>query len=215
MAVFQAFENVLSDEEIDLQVIAAGTAIGGSRADQWAVNHDGKLDSLREALETPPAIVVVSLGGNDLLRAAMAGRIIEPSQRERVVDAIVADLEVLFNAIAAAHPAVPVVIVGYDYLDPARMAGVYGMAFPDGVSAIILNEALDMLEDAREALANGHDQVHFVRNLGLLASVYGDEAPESMPDGVHPTPEAYRLFARRAWEAAAASIGLEALPAAN
>ena len=208
MLGFQAFETAIetaaeeAGEQALGEVAVAGetTAIGGSRADQWAENHDGKLDTLRDALEAPVDLVVLSLGGNDLLEAALAGRIETAEQREELLERITRDMGILLDAIHDAAPEVQTVIIGYDYLAPKRIHETYGLEFPDS-SIEHLDLALEELEDARHALATERDRVHFVRNLGLLRATYGpDAAVGHMPDGVHPTPEAYQLIAARAWE---------------
>ena len=199
MLGFQAFEKALAEVDEEAVVAGATTAIGGSRADQWAANHDGKLDTLREALADPLDVVVISLGGNDLLRAALAGQIETEAQRAALLTQVTRDLGILLDAIQGASQGMQVVIIGYDYIDPERMRETYGMEFPEK-SAENLDLALDELEDARHAFANAREGVLFARNLGLLRATYGPEAPAAMPDGVHPSPEAYQLIAARAWE---------------
>lgn len=199
MLGFRAFEQALEESGARVSVAGADTAIGGSRADQWAANHDGKLDTLAKALELPVDVVVISLGGNDLLRAALAGRIASPEQREELTKQVARDLGVLLDAIREAAPDATAVLIGYDFLDPERMQETYGMEFPES-SVEHLDAALEALEDARDALTMERDRVQFVRNLGLMRATYGPGAADAMPDGVHPTPEAYQVIAGRAWE---------------
>jgi len=199
MLGFEAFEKALEDTGVEVRAVGAATAIGGSRADQWAANHEGKLDALREALDDDIGAVVISLGGNDLLLAALAGRIASTGERAALCARITRDLGLLLDAIHESKPGIQIVIIGYDYLDPERMHETYGMDFPEA-SKDQLDAALEELEDARDALAIERGGVQFVRNLGLIRATYGPEAPAHMPDGVHPSPEAYQVIAARAWE---------------
>ncbi len=142
---FGAFDKVFAAHEMaGVEVRGATTAIGGSRADQWARNHNrktdsiGKLDSLKQALEQEPTLDIVhlSIGGNDFLRATMEEGIIEmtPAQREKVWERICKDIRALVDFILAQRPGIKVLVNDYDYLDPNVMRTKLRMHIPENIT---------------------------------------------------------------------------------
>ncbi len=151
------------------------TALGGSRADQWASNHKGKLDALRAALAKYPTIDVVHLciGGNDFLRFASENDIAKttPERRRAQWAVIRKDIQTVVDDILAQRPDLKVVIADYDYLDPAQMAKVYKAGFTTaffGVDARTFNAAVIELGREKMTLAKSTPRCYYVQNWGLL-----------------------------------------------
>lgn len=188
-----------------------GTALGGSRADQWAANQKGKLDAMRAALKRYPSIDIVHvyIGGNDFLRFALEHDLAKLGKPEREAewDAICANIGKLVKDILAERPNLRVVLVDYDYLDPARISTVYKAGMPSAffnVSTRQFNECLRELGRRKRELAETIPRCYYVENWGTVA--------QPMPDGVHPTPDGFQaIFANaihkyyRNWLAASAA----------
>lgn len=175
---FKAIEQVLEAHgETEVGVVGASTAIGGSRADQWAENQKGKLDILREALEADPSIAIVhiSIGGNDFLRAAMENGVVtaDPATREAVWAKIWADIEVMLKTIHEIRPDVQIVLNDYDYLDPVLMNKAYKLEFPPDVNAENLNEALVEFAQYKHEKVKTSGLCHYIQHFGLLQFHYG------------------------------------------
>lgn len=160
-------------------VIAVGgkTALSGSRADQWASNHEGKLDILAAELEAYPTIDMVhlSIGGNDFLKLAQDKNLAELSDEER--DAawrkMVEDTRKLVEFILAVRPNIKVVLCGYDYLDPGLIQEKHGLQF-HGIAAEQMNEALVEYGRYRYSMTRSIDRCEYVQNFGLLQYEYGN-----------------------------------------
>ena len=168
-----------------------GTAIGGSRADQWAANQKGKLDAMHAALEKYPSIDIVHvyIGGNDFLRFALEHDLAKLSAAERKTqwDVICGDIRKLVEDILALRPNLRVVLVDYDYLDPVRISTVYKAGMPGaffGVPPKMFNEYLVELGHEKRDLAARIPRCYYVENWGVVK--------QPLPDGVHPTPEGFQ-----------------------
>ena len=175
---FKAFEQVFAKHGVEgVEVVGATTALGGSRADQWASNEKGKLDALRQALDENPSIdiVHVSIGGNDFLRAAMEEGVVSaaPEVRQAVWARIWGDIETLLGAIRASRPSIHILLNDYDYLDPGLMTKTYGLKFPDEVTAANLNVALLELAAFKRAKAEASGLCDYIQHFGLLQYQYG------------------------------------------
>lgn len=170
-----------------------GTAIGGSRADQWAANQKGKLDLMRAALAKYPSIDIVHIyiGGNDFLRFAMEHDLAKLSAAERKAewDTICGNIAKLVEAVLAVRPDIRVVLADYDYLDPERISAVYKPGAANvfsGVPAKQFNEYLMELGREKSALAARVPRCYYAANWGVVK--------QPMPDGVHPTAEGFQAI---------------------
>ncbi|MBI1788831.1 MAG: hypothetical protein HYR60_14930 [Acidobacteria bacterium] len=185
----------------------ADTALGGSRADQWAANHKEKLDKVH-----------LCIGGNDFLRFASTTGLSKLTAEQRQAQWVVIrkDIQAVVDDILVQRP---------DHLDPALMAKVYKTGFEGaffGVSAKIFNAALVELGREKLAIAKKTPRCFYAQNWGLLQHRYGagealkplavrlpggppDHDPypggdlsftsgAAMPDGVHPTPDGFQLI---------------------
>ncbi len=188
---FKAFDTVLAKHGVtDVAVVGATTALGGSRADQWAENHKGKLDALRAALDENPTIDIihVSIGGNDFLRSAMEDGVVGMPEAERKViwARIWKDIETLLQAIHDERPDAHILLNDYDYLDPALMTKTFGMKFPEGVTAETLNSALLELAQFKQAKAKEAGLCDYIQHFGLLQYHYGN--PQHVEKHAGPLP---------------------------
>jgi lysophospholipase L1-like esterase len=84
------------------------------------------------------------------------------------------------------QPETPIVVI-----TAIRSPKVDGNRNPAGMT---LAEIRDEMAEAVHGLAVGDDNLHLVDDLTLLST---DEAEQLLPDGVHPSPEDYRLLADR------------------
>ena len=186
---FKAFEQVFERRGIHgVEVEGSKTAIGGSRADQWATYHGGKLDILASELESHPTIDIVhlSIGGNDFLSYCLKNDIAEvtPEARQEKWNAIRTDIETIVRHIQAKRPGTRVLLCGYDTLDPDRIAQSYGLKAKGGPSTRAMNEALVEFARGQLDLAQSIDGFEFVQNFGLLQYHFGIEGhllPKSVP----------------------------------
>lgn len=188
---FKAFEQVLAKHDVEgVEVVGATTALGGSRADQWASNHKGKLEALRLALEEHPTIGIVhiSIGGNDFLRAAMEEGVVTaaPEARRAVWERIWGDIETLLETIRAIRPGIHILLNDYDYLNPDLMTKTYGMTFPEDVTAETLNRALLECAEFKRAKAEESKRCDYIQHFGVLQHYYG--IPPQCEKGALPLP---------------------------
>lgn len=175
---FKAFEQVLAKHGISgVTILGEETALGGSRADQWAENHQGKLDTLRRVLEEHPeiAIVHISIGGNDFLRAAMEDGVATaaPEARHQVWERIWNDIETLMAAICAGRPDARILLNDYDYLDPQLMKETFQLKFPDDATAENVNAALLELAEYKRSQVEATGLCDYLQHFGLLQYHYG------------------------------------------
>ncbi len=170
------------------------TALGGSEARQWANNHKGKLDKIREVLQRYPAIDIVHLciGGNDFLEYARAFDLATQSPAERMKKwlEIRKDIQTTVDFILALKPDLRVVINDYDDMDPDLAVKTYKRDF-HGVSARVFNEAFREMGAQKKEIARVTPRCYYVSNWGLLQRRFGRAV---MPDGVHPTPEGFQVL---------------------
>jgi lysophospholipase L1-like esterase len=193
------FQQVLDEQGFkDCGVYAPETtAIPGSRADQWASNHKrktdtvGKLDNLKQELETHPTIdvVFVVIGGNDFLGFSAKNNLMQLGAEGRGAQwtAIRRNIETLVDFILAVRPTMQVVLCDYDYLiiDKAKQANPK-MDFL-GITQAEFNRSLLELGREKLALVRARPRCHYVNNWGLLQHKLGD--PErAVAAGVLPAP---------------------------
>ncbi len=192
------------------------TAIGGSRADQWAQNHlywQGRIKSL---VDKNPSITFIHLiiGGNDLLRIVTKTNImaLNPPERDRQMEEIRGNTEQLVRFCLGLKPGMKVLICDYDYLNIDNARKIYGYDF-GGMSQAQLNQAFRELGLKKKAIADANDGCWYLDNWGVLNNYYNKEKPGGkddpdlpMPaqadigDGIHPNVEAHQVMLRRAVE---------------
>ena len=191
------FQQVMNEEGFkDCGVDAPETtAIPGSRADQWASNHKrktdtvGKLDNLRQELESHPGIevVFVVIGGNDFLGFAAKQNLIALGAEGRAAQwtVIRRNIETLVDFVLAVRPTLRVVLCDYDYLimDKAKQANPK-MDFL-GITQAEFNRSLLDLGREKLALVKARPRCRYVNNWGLLQHTLGDPdralAPGALP----------------------------------
>ncbi|TVQ88854.1 MAG: hypothetical protein EA397_16805 [Deltaproteobacteria bacterium] len=163
----------------DIELAWENTAVSGSRASEWAVNHEGKLDHLSASLDggaTGADLLLLYLGGNDY-NAALHRGLSHAISRDRAIDELTAqiqdDLQALIDHAIRSRPGLEVVIVGYDYFHFDWMELLYGMNF-DADDTLAYNQGLARLEARKRDLALGNDRVHYVHNLGILTHELGN-----------------------------------------
>ncbi|HIJ64509.1 MAG TPA: SGNH/GDSL hydrolase family protein [Candidatus Hydrogenedentes bacterium] len=190
---FQAFPKVLAAHGIeDVGVIGAPTAIGGSRADQWAGNHKGMLDALTKTLKDNPTvdIVHVSIGGNDFLSAAMEHNenvcVLPPDERKAIWERIWADIETLVRHILAQREDIKVLLNDYDYLDPALMRKTFSLRFAPTLSPKQMNATLIEFGRLKRERVAKIDRCEYIQHFGLLQHHYG--VPPDLEKGTAPLP---------------------------
>ena len=178
--VFKAFPNVFDEHGLEnVGVVGAATALGGSRAEQWANNHKGKLDALDKALAENPTIDIVhlSIGGNDFLKAAMKDNEDvcrqPPEKRKAVWQRIWKDIETLVQHILAQRDNVKVLLNDYDYLDPALMRKTFGLPLPEELGHAQMNEALVEFAKFKRDKAATIARCGYIQHFGLLHYYYG------------------------------------------
>ncbi len=184
---FKAFEEVFKKYNVTgVEIVGQTTALGGSRADQWAKNHKGKneavakLDALDQALKDNPTIDMVhlSIGGNDFLKSVMDDKTVtmSPDQRKQVWERICKDIETLVNHIAAQRPGIKVCLSSYDYLDPALMRKTFNMPIPEDVNVQNLNQTLLEFAQFERDYMKKVKGCSFIQHFGLLQHYYGNGA---------------------------------------
>jgi hypothetical protein len=185
---FESATRVLEAEGFGhVGVIGEKTALGGTRADQWASNHRDKLDILTRELERHPSVDIVHLiiGGNDFLKFAMEHDLTQTPKEEldALFDRICGDIRILVEHILAVRPDIRVVLCDYDYLGPALINRAYDLGI-ETTDPLVFNEILVALGRKRLALARSLDRLEYVQNFGLLQHLHGsppDIAPGSVP----------------------------------
>lgn len=162
----------------DVEVLASDeTVVPGSRADQWAANHKGKLDHLRRALEANPDVDIafVVIGGNDFLREARKRKLsmLSADQRAKLWFGIRTNIETLVTAILSCRPNLKVVLCDYDYLNLEAIAKAPFNQKLMGISQSDLNHYLVALGRQKLRIAENSDRVLYVNNWGLMQHLLG------------------------------------------
>lgn len=155
------------------------TALSGSRASEWAVNHEGKLDYLDSQLdsgEVGAGLLLLYLGGNDYNAALHRGlNPLLPRQEaiENLTDQIQSDLKVLIDHALRDRPGLEIVIVGYDYLHFDWFNMLFGLDL-DAKDTLEYNRGFVELEARKLELSLDNERVHYVHNLGILTHTLGN-----------------------------------------
>lgn len=178
LAHHQVFDRVLNESGLP-QYRSAGLHMPGSEAAQWN-SPFGKFFVGISLLFLPDVkVVVVSLGGNDLIDKYRVGT--KPAVFEGQIAEVQEDLASIVDFITGVRKDVQVVLIGYDYPN-----------FVESVESGFLfdynrerwekaneplpeesNAALAALSLAQYNLAAERERVHFVNNMGLMQYVFG------------------------------------------
>jgi lysophospholipase L1-like esterase len=177
----RSLERVFTEQGLpDIRVKGDRTAIGGSRADQWA-----KPDRLalveRELTENPTLdFVHVFLGGNDLNGAW--NRALSQEEQQALFARIAKDLSILVERCLSVREDVQVVLCGYDYVnfEEPRWIGDVPWCATEAIWSKLgrptpaeINQAFIDLEEHKKELAAGSKRVHHLDNFGLMQCRYG------------------------------------------
>lgn len=194
------------------------TAIGGSRADQWAQNYLDWQGRIKTLIDKTPSVSIIHLiiGGNDFLNTVTKSNIMElsPSLRDHQWEIIRSNIQKLVDYCLALKPDLKVLICDYDYLNINNARKIYGYDF-GGMSQKQFNVAFVELSLKKKAIADANDRCFYIENWGVLNKFYNqqqdtscmnDDLNISMPakadvgDGIHPNVEAHKVILRRAIE---------------
>jgi len=167
--------DALADLGYNVPLTWETTAIAGSRADEWVSNQDGKLDALAAALDAdPPAeILLVTLGGNDMNKAAVDQDLGELPNilQDTIMDGIRDDLQAFTAWALAGRPHLTVVFVGYDFLHYELLNAFISLS---GFDTKSYNEILIELETRKRDFCVAMAGCEYAHNLGILQHTYGD-----------------------------------------
>ena len=203
------------------------TAIGGSRADQWASNHREWQERIKKHIEGNPDIktVHVVIGGNDLLNIIAKQDISgwTDERRHKEWETIQGNIRKLAEFCLGLREDLRVLIADYDYLNIANAGKAYQYDF-GGMTQQLVNQYFVEVGMKKMELARDNDRIFYVQNWGTLNNHYANSlAPEKymgaitekedlsavvwrMPaaadvgDGIHPHPDAHKVLLHRAVE---------------
>ena len=144
------------------------TAIGGTRASQWATPYF--LDLITQELTAFPSIDIVhlSMGGNDVLAASWS----TPTEFQALAETIFDNIDVVVAHILSIRPNAKIAWCSYDYVQDVSLNDELGM---------LTQEAID-----RAAL---NPRFFCINNLGLMHVTYG--YPGEFGPGERPLPGGY------------------------
>jgi len=220
--IFQTTLKKQGYEDVEL-VATDKTAVPGSRADQWAANHKGKLDDLKQVLAANPTIdiVFVVIGGNDFLREALKTNLsnLTAADRAGLWAGIRTNVQKLVDTILAVRPGLKVVLCDYDYLNIAATARSPLKHSFNGISQADFNRYLLDLGEEKRVVTEKTKRCSYIGNWGLMQYHFGDpdevyapgtvKLPGGDPskpspakafdqgalnDGIHLNPEGYRVL---------------------
>jgi N-acetylated-alpha-linked acidic dipeptidase len=185
--IFQATLKKSGFEEIEV-VATDDTAVPGSRADQWAANHKGKLDNLKKTLAVHPTvdIVFVVIGGNDFLKEAISRNLstLPAEERKTLWQGIGKNIRVLVDAILECRSDLRVVLCDYDYLNLAAAAQSPMKQTFHGISQADFNQYLVDLGREKRSIAEKLERCLYIQNWGLMQHHFGDEMQKNAPKTV-------------------------------
>jgi len=175
--IFQHALNAEGYEEAEI-VATEKTAVPGSRADQWATNHKGKLDDLKHTLTANPTVDIafVVIGGNDFLREAIKTNLsnLTAGDRARLWAGVRTNIQTLVDAILAVRPSLKVVLCDYDYLNVAEAARSPMKQTFNGIAQSDFNRYLVDLGREKRAIAEKSNRCLYIQNWGLMQYHLGD-----------------------------------------
>ena len=176
----EIFQHALKTEGYEEAEIVATekTAVPGSRADQWATNHKGKLDDLKQTLATNLTvdIVFVVMGGNDFLREAIKTNLsnLTAGDRARLWAGIRTNIQTVVDTILAVRPSLKVVLCDYDYLNVAEAARSPMKQSFNGIAQSDFNHYFVDLGREKRAIAEKSNRCLYIQNWGLMQYYFGD-----------------------------------------
>lgn len=219
---FRALDTVLQENGFPSGLTEGGegsgkegnlTAIGGSRAEQWATNHMDWQLRIKSIISETPSISIIHLiiGGNDLLKIVSKNNIMEtsPELREHQLNIIKNNIQTIVDFCLSLKPDIKVLICDYDYLNIDNAKKVYGWDF-GGMSQRQLNEVFFAEGLKKKEIADSTDRCFYIENWGVLNTFYNDDIDSnnnlnaSMPakadvgDGIHPNVKAHEVMLQRA-----------------
>lgn len=173
----------------DIQILGERTAIGGTRASGWQAPT--KLDLIRLELEAHPEVelVILCVGGNDMVASNGWKKSMNQAQRDTVFDLVRTHIETIVDHIITIRPSIQILLGGYDYMNfmesilnyPVGSTNPYQSNWDklENPDPSELNIGLGELESRKIAIANAYPQVQYVNSLGLNQYIYG--YPDSLP----------------------------------
>jgi lysophospholipase L1-like esterase len=177
LSVFHTFGDVQRDLGFK-EYADTGVHIPGSKAREW--NTPGGKWMLWSHLQAHPNvdIVVLSLGGNDLMSRYNTG--LSEGEVDAIFHDIRADLEAVVDFLLSVRPSIRVCLLGYDY--PNFVESLESDQFPwnrdrhrklGEPTPRWSNETLARFAAMQHAVAADHDRTAFVNNMGLMQSAFG------------------------------------------
>jgi lysophospholipase L1-like esterase len=176
----EIFQHTLKTEGYEEAEIVATekTAVPGSRADQWATNHKGKLDDLKQTLATNLTVDIVFLviGGNDFLREAIKTNLsnLTAGDRARLWAGIRTNIQTVVDTILAVRPSLKVVLCDYDYLNVAEAARSPMKQSFNGIAQSDFNHYFVDVGREKRAIAGKSNRCLYIQNWGLMQYYFGD-----------------------------------------
>ncbi|MDZ4845888.1 MAG: GDSL-type esterase/lipase family protein [Chitinophagales bacterium] len=161
------------------------TAIGGTTASYWAL--PGNLAVIQNELQQNPTIdiVLLSIGGNDMLAGANGPQPgwhtnLTSVSEALLFDRIQADMQTIIDGIKSIRSNIEIVFSGYDYLNLVETvindqtgSIVLTWANLGQPGAVQINSAFARFEQRKVNMANADPHVHYVQGFGLMQFVYG------------------------------------------
>lgn len=169
---------------------AGSTALIGSKAYQWAKPANLAAISRLLVERKDTSVIVLTIGGNDLIESWNTRLSAEAADRE--FTKIAGHVETIVRTLTLVRPNLRIVLLGYDYpnlvesldsrLNDANRRYYKRLGQP---TPLQVNTAVAALGAKFRAVAAKVDRVEYVNNFGLLQYVYGYEkhgvAPNSVP----------------------------------
>ncbi len=170
------------------------TAISGTRANQWYSGSN--MTTLMSEIRDNPSIdiVVISLGGNDLINGFEAT--MDSTEIDELMTRIQGHMQIIVDSIKSARPGLEILINSYDYLNFVETITDFPSSFLFPQNPFIsnwnsmgqpdvqtVNLGLSLLALKMIEIANNDPQVFFVNNLGLNHHVFGYPTVFPLPPG--------------------------------
>lgn len=204
MLAFKSFRSVFAEDPELVRWVEVGnrTAEAGGRV--WEMLERPYLSIVTEELMRYPNVdvVVITLGGNDLLRGLKGGNPSNPTQKvsikdcfnrpefsgdpdaclQNLADELEEQIGIVVDHILSVRPDIRVAILSYDYAARAPRSG-------DNFTIEQQHNAFVAADLGKYAVALARDRVEYVNNYGLMQYIYGvPEAEPPIAPGVAPYP---------------------------
>ncbi len=190
MWAFRSFNHVIPEYSglEQFTEIGASTAVMGARVCEY--KQPASLAVMIKELQDNPTvdIVVVTLGGNDMMRGSDTAGDVEwhPSmsyaEASALFEVIASDIELVIQAALAVRPNIRVALCGYDYCHHLE----------SGATIRQMNDAFILMEQKKMEIAQRNSRVFYVHNVGLMQYNYGiPEATPPVPPHTTPFPGGY------------------------